>query len=203
MEDPQRFGLRPLNSTVLDPFLRELLLDDCVVTRALRDHASAEVKVSVEEQVHAPVPAPCAPLLEVRAGSRAVRRRVSISVGQSAAPALLAESFIVPDRLPTGFLSSLATSAEGIGVMLENLKAAACRDLLCMGLSDGVPWRPRLDAGPVVVRLYRIVADASPAILINEAFLLETVHGRLRLANAASGGPVSPELAPAPSGTRR
>jgi chorismate-pyruvate lyase len=186
LEDPQRLGLKPVTATALDPFIRRLLFDGCMVTRALRDHASAQVKVSVEEQAHVRVPTPSAALLELRAGSCAVRRRVAITIDRSAAPALHAESFVVPDRLPEGFLASLARSTDGIGMMLENLRVPARRDLVGFGLSDGVPWRPRLDIAPVLVRVYRIVADAGPAILINEAFLLEATHGQLRLANVAS-----------------
>jgi chorismate-pyruvate lyase len=187
VENPQRCGLRPLDATALDPFLRALVLEDRMVTRALRDHASAEIKVSVEEQTQVPVPSSCASLLKVSAGSPAVRRRVAIAVDRSPAPALLAESLIVPDRLPPEFLASLAASAEGIGIMLESFQTPVRRDLLCCGLSEGVPWRPGFDVGPVALRRYRIVAEASPAILITEAFLLEAADGRLRLANVAPG----------------
>ncbi len=181
MEDLQLFGLNPLNASRLDSFLRGLLFDDCVITRALQNHVVAKVRVSVEEQVRAPVPARYAPLLEVRSGFRAVRRRVAIKVDGSAAPMLLAESFVIPERLPAGFLASLATRAEGIGVTLEDLQVPARRDLVCWGLSDVVPWRPRFDVGPVVVRLYRFVTDTRPVILMYEAFLVEVVRGRMSL----------------------
>ena len=185
VDDPSSLGLTPLDVSTLDPFLRGVLLDDCVVTRALRAHASAEVKVSVEEQVdvrvsfHRDLP--------VGGGSRLARSapRVSIALDRSPAPTLFAESFVVADRLPPGILASMATSGKGIGEVLEDLGIPTRREVLCLGVSDGVPWRSQLDVGPAVVRLYRIVANRCPAILINEAFLVNVVRGQMRLADAA------------------
>lgn len=182
MEDPRIFGLNPVEFTTLEPFLRALLLDDRVVTRALGHHASAEVMVKIQEQRNISVDLPLASLLDMQAGSPAVRRRVSIHIGQSAAPTLLAESFVVVERLPPDVVGSLATSGKGIGEVLYDLGIPTRRELVCLGASDYVPWRP--DLGPAVVRFYRIVADTLPAILIKEAFLLEVRTGQLRLGNA-------------------
>jgi chorismate-pyruvate lyase len=184
---PWRLKLSPLKNTALDPFLRKLLQDDCLTTRALRDFTSAEIKVSVEEQVEENVSDSYASLLEIQDGSRVVRRRVVISVDGSAEPALFAESFVFPERLPTSFLASLATSTEGIGVTLQDLQVPARREMLALGLADGVQWRPHCEVGPVVVRQYRIVAGCLPAILINEAFPIETAPGQLHLANVTAG----------------
>lgn len=181
MEDPQRFGLKPLHLATLEPFLRGLLLDDRVVTHTLGDHALAEVIVKIEEQREVAVDLPIASLLEVEAGSPGVRRRVSIYVGQSPTPTLLAESFVVAERLPPEVVASLATSGKGIGEVLDDMKVPTRRELVCLGASDHVPWRPRPDLGPAAVRLYRILANGLPAILIKEAFLVEVGAGQLRL----------------------
>ena len=195
LADPRRFGLTRVALPALDPFLRGLLVNDGLVTRALEDRASAEVRVSVVDQGRAPVPAALRPLLEVGRRCDAVRRQVTIGPKHCPGPSILAESFIVPDRLPPHFLASLARNEEGIGATLQELQLPTRREVVCYGLSAAVPWADESAVGQVLVRLYRIVADAGPAIFISEAFVLESAPGLLRLANtyvpsalSASGG---------------
>lgn len=180
---PHAFGLRPVALTTLDPFLRTLLFNDGLVSRALEAHTLADVQVSLHDQDRASVPAARAALLEVGDASEAVRRRVAIGLEQSAAPAILAESYIIADRLPAAFLALLPKNAGGIGATLEALQVETRRDLPCFGLDAGVAWRDGSTEAKALVRLYRILAGNRPAILITEAFILESRRGMFRLAN--------------------
>lgn len=174
----------------LDPFLRGLLFTDGTVSRALEAHTLFSVAVETVEQVDASVPVRAARYLKVEHGDECIRRRVVMRIAE-AEPSVWAESYVVPDRLPAGFLDSLAGSAQGIGGSLQQLKLESWRELLWFGLGLPPPWSGAAPA-TTLTRFYRIITHERPALLISEAFAVELRSGVYRLLH--SGDPVADPL---------
>lgn len=167
----------------LDPFLRGLLFTDGTVTRALGAQLLAPVAVERVDLVEIPVQPSVARCLALPEGEEAARRRVAIGVGTPPETVLWAESFMVYDRLPPGFIALLDTAPDGIGQSLQRFGMESSRELLWFGLDSVPEW---VDGpGPTDVtlrRLYRIVSGHNPAILISEYFAIELRDGLYRLA---------------------
>ncbi len=179
-ERPPRLGEVEVAS--LDPFLRGLLFTDGTVTRALAVGTLCPVAVEPVGQAEVPVPAAAAEQLEVEPGVDSVRRRVRIVAG--AAPVLWAESFILPERLPPGFMGLLAGAPDGIGQSLQRVALESSRELLWFGLDRAPEWAGEAAGAETLCRLYRIVSERQPAIVIAESFAVERRDGSLRLAGA-------------------
>jgi chorismate-pyruvate lyase len=172
MQKKRPAGIREVEIERLDPFLRGLLFTDGTVTRALGAQALAPVQVECLGQSWASMPDRIAGLLDAERGTEAVRRRVSIGVACGSGPVLWAESFMLPDRLPDGFLGQLDEAPDGIGQSIQHVSLESSRELLWFGL-DAVPeWATavRGAADGTLRRLYRIVSGGNPAILISEHF---------------------------------
>lgn len=165
----------------LDPFLRGLLFTDGTVTRALEVHTLSSVAVDVVDQSPAPVPVQAVHYLELRAGVECLRRRVAMRLAGTA-PAVWAESYIVPERLPADFLGSLDDAPHGIGGSLQQLKLESWRELLWFKLGSPPHWAstPTLTV-TALIRLYRVITDGWPALLISEAFAVELRAGLYHL----------------------
>jgi chorismate-pyruvate lyase len=176
-------SLREVEVEALDPQLRSLLFTDGTVTRALGAQALAPVAVERLGQDHVPLPATAATALEAAAGEESIRRRVGIGVGEPAIPVLWAESYMITERLPEGFLGLLDSAPDGIGQSLQRVSLESSRELLWFGL-DAVPeWAPSAgDDAAHLRRLYRIVSSRQPAILISESFAVERRLGSYHLA---------------------
>jgi chorismate-pyruvate lyase len=169
----------------LDGFLRGLLFTDGTVTRALEVETLEPVSVEVVEQCASALPAGAAGYLESSDGANCVRRRVRIATARCAA-AVWAESYILPDRLPPGFRGSLEGAAHGIGGSIQQMLLESRRELLWFGLGAAPSWAgAELAATPAIVRQYRIVTEALPALLIAESFAVEIRGGRYHLAETA------------------
>jgi chorismate-pyruvate lyase len=167
---------------VLDPFLRTLLFTEGTVVPLLAARMLAPVSVERIEQTSVEMSADVAEYLEAPARAESIRRRVS--VGVAAAPALWAESFLLPERLPPGFFGLLDAAPDGIGQSLQQIGLESRRELCWYGL-DAVPgWAPEVPPGVdrTLRRLYRIVSAGEPAILISEHFAVESDRGLYRLA---------------------
>jgi chorismate-pyruvate lyase len=187
MQDERPGHVEEVGIAGLDPFLRGLLFTDGTVTRALAAQTLEPVAVERVGQTELPVPAAAAGYLEVDPGSDSVRRRVRIAVG-SAAPLLWAESYIVPERLPPGFMGLLDGAPDGIGQSLQRVALESTRELLWLGLDAAPAWAG--DAAPgagTIRRLYRIVSERQAAILISESFAVERRGGVLGLAGLGAG----------------
>lgn len=164
----------------LDPFLRGLLFTDGTVTRALEVHTLSSVAVDVVDQSQAPVPAEATDYLGVVAGTECLRRRVMMSLAGTA-PGVWAESYIVPERLPREFLGLLDGSPHGIGSSLQQLKLESWRELLWFKLGRPPRWACTTPGVTALVRLYRVITNGRPALLISEAFAVEMHVGLYRL----------------------
>jgi chorismate-pyruvate lyase len=169
----------------LDGFLRGLLFTDGTVTRALEVETLEPVAVEVVEQSASTLPAEAAGYLDSSDGAGCVRRRVRIATARCT-EAVWAESYILPDRLPAGFRGSLEGAAHGIGGSIQQLMLESRRELLWFGLGAAPAWAAaELSATPAIVRQYRIVTGARPALLIAESFAVEIRDGRYHLAGTA------------------
>lgn len=181
-QDDRPTHLTEVDLGELDPTLRGLLFTDGTVTRTLEVHALARVSVDVVAQSEAPTPAAHAECLGVPSGIPALRRRVVIGAGP-AAPVMWAESHIIPSRLPAAFLESLSRAPDGIGQSLQQVQLESCRDMLWFGL-DTLPEWSGVDSPPgaqAVTRLYRVITEGQPALLISESFAVHRRAGRYQL----------------------
>jgi len=187
-QDQRPAGVREVEIDLLDPFLRNLLFTDGTVTRALEVQTLAPVLVTRLSQTEvSPVPAEVAGYLETDEDEVAIRRRVGIAAGGDAAAAILAESHILPDRLPPGFLGLLDGAPDGIGQSLQRIALESYRELLWLGL-DAAPAWAAVPGGETIRRLYRIVSGRQAAILISESFAVRWRAGRYRLVGLDQSG---------------
>lgn len=155
----------------MDPFLRGLLFTDGTVTRTLEVQALSRVSVEVVDQIDTVVSGQSADHLRVTPGTASVRRRVLIGTGESAGPAIWAESQIIPSRLPSSFLSVLEGTPDGIGESLQRVELESCREMLWFGIDSHPKWSGvESDRPPVITRLYRVIAGGLPTLLISESF---------------------------------
>jgi len=171
-------GLDDVDPRELDPFLRGLLFTDGTVTRTLEVKALSRVRVTVIDQTSLVVGDREAEGLEAAAGTDAVRRRVAIGA-EGSEPRVWAESHILPERLPPGFLAVLGGARDGIGESLQAVELESRREMLWMGLCEPPAWAS--SASPAITRCYRVVAGGSPALLITECFAVERREGAYRL----------------------
>jgi chorismate--pyruvate lyase len=172
--------LRDVEIVALDPFLRGLLFTDGTVSRALEAQTLSRVTVVPVEQVTAPVPQPAARYLGVGESEECVRRRVTMHIADEHL-AVWAESYIVPERLPPHFVGTLGGTSQGIGGSLQRLQLESWRELLRFGLSAPPAWADAGASLSTLTRIYRIITNGQPALLISEHFALELHSGRYHL----------------------
>jgi chorismate-pyruvate lyase len=164
----------------LDPFLRGLLFTDGTVSRTLEAQMLAPVTVETVEQEPASPPAQIARHLDVDRSEACIRRRIVMSSAGTRL-SVWAESYVVPSRLPAGFVGSLGESSRGIGGTLRRLRMEDWRELLWFGLASPPPWSGAGRDTRTLIRFYRIITQGRPALLISEAFAVEARLGVYRL----------------------
>lgn len=181
MQSARTAELPNVDVVELDPQLRGLLFTDGTVTRALEAQTLCPVAVHVVEQSDTELPAQAAHYLGVEDPVRCLRRRVTMKSGGSPTTAVWAESHILTERLPAGFLGLLDNTPHGIGGSIEQTKLESRRELLWFRLGRPPSWADIASrANDVVIRLYRIITNDQPALLINEAFAVEMQDGVYR-----------------------
>ena len=112
--------------------------------------------------------------------TESVRRRVIIGTDASTMPVIWAESHIVTSRLPPGFLRVLDDSPDADWrVIATGETREARRELLWFGLDSPPSWSGLLpEAEPTVLkRLYRVISQSRPALLISESFAIQQLSG--------------------------
>jgi chorismate-pyruvate lyase len=176
--------LKDVEIVALDPFLRGLLFTDGTVSRALEAQTLSRVTVTPVEQVAAPALQPTARHLGVQEGSECLRRRVTMQIADEHL-AVWAESYIVADRLPSDFVAMLGATPQGIGGSLQQMKLESSRELLCFGLGAAPAWADAGASASTLTRIYRIVTQGRPALLIREHFALERRSGLYHLVGCA------------------
>lgn len=130
MQDERPAGIGEVGVEALDAFLRNLLFTDGTVTRTLAAQMLTSISVEQIDQQPIAVPADVAEYLETPVAEESIRRRVGIGIGSPPAPVLWAESFLIPERLPPGFLGLLETAPDGIGQSLQRVSLESSRELL-------------------------------------------------------------------------
>ncbi|MDQ3932997.1 MAG: chorismate pyruvate-lyase family protein [Actinomycetota bacterium] len=188
-------GLETIDVARLDAFLRSLLFTDGTITRALEVQALATVEVEVISQGETRLTDGTAHHLGAFEGDVCLQRRVSMRSGD-AAIGVWAESWIVPERLPGGFLGILGQSRQGIGQSMQGLHLESWRELLWFRLGHPPGWAD--DGYPpdcdTLVRRYRVITGGVPAILIAEWFAVGERDGQYRLLACADGTVTPPEV---------
>ncbi len=174
----------------LDPFLRGLLFTDGTVSRALEAQTLSRVTVTALEQVTAPAPQPAARYLRVDEDRECLRRRVTMHIAGEHL-AVWAESYIILERLPSQCVTTLGATPQGIGGSLQQLKLESARELLCFGLAPAPQWAHAGASLSTLTRVYRIITQGRPALLITEHFALEMRSGLYHLVGCAGGVSVS------------
>jgi chorismate-pyruvate lyase len=184
LQDERPEDLRDVELLALHPALRTLLFTDGTVTRTLEAQTLSRVTVEVVAQRICPAPESIAVHLQTPPDSEAVLRRVTISIDSRATPSIWAESYLLPQRLPGGFIRLLDNTPDGIGESLQQIRLEGWREMLWFGLDSPPDWdRTASHVAPTfLTRLYRVMTEGRPALLIAESFAVEERGGLFRLA---------------------
>jgi chorismate-pyruvate lyase len=184
-QDEAAADLRAVEVARLDPFLRGLLFTDGTVSRALEAQTLTPVAIEAIEQTRTPAPARAARYLDVPSAQECIMRRVVMTIA-GPSPSVWAESYVVPGRLPADFVGVLDSSSHGIGGSLQQLRLESWRELLWFGLGAPPEWAgEEVPAATTLTRVYRIITNGLPALLISEAFAVEMHLGEYRLAGTS------------------
>jgi benzoate-CoA ligase family protein len=168
--------------TQLDPFLRSLLFTDGTVSRQLEAHTLSPVAVETVEQTPSPMPARIARYLYTEPTEQCIRRRVVMKIGDTTELSVWAESYLMATRLPPEFFAGLDGNSQGIGGSLAQLKLESRRELLWFGLGQPPQWADSATpATTTLIRVYRMVTNGLPGMLICEAFAVELRAGLYHL----------------------
>jgi chorismate-pyruvate lyase len=171
MQDERPPALDDVTLEELGPELRMLLFTDGTVTRALEAWALCRVVVDVVDEHLGGLPDELAVCLDCAAGAEVRHRRVTLQSADDGTPLVYAESLILFERLPAGFLALLAHSRQGIGEALSAGRFESRRELLWFGLSSAPDWhQASFRRQSTLARTYRIVIDDAPVMVITEAF---------------------------------
>jgi chorismate-pyruvate lyase len=186
MQDLRPPHIRGVELSAMDSFLCTLLFTDGTVTGALEAHSLSRVTVAVVDQSKALASARVANYLELPEGGELTKRRVTIGTGASKRSIIWAESHIVLDRLPPAFSRLLDDAPHGIGEALQRVKLESRRELLWFGLDSPPDWGGAASrtARTVLKRLYRVITQGRPALLISESFPLEQRSGVYHLTSS-------------------
>lgn len=177
MQDLPTAELARVEVGCLDASLRGLLFTDGTVTRALEAQTLRRVAVEVVDQSPALLSASLAAYLEGDPGDSCLRRRVTMSTERDGAPVAWAESHILPERLPARFMGLLDNAPNGIGGSIEAARLESRRELLWFRLGSPPSWADSVAPNSALIRLYRIITNERPALLIREAFAAKRQSG--------------------------
>jgi chorismate-pyruvate lyase len=95
-----------------------------------------------------------------------VRRQVELTGALSGTTYVRALSYLYPPRLPSAFLMEMSRAGSSLGTQLLNSRISHRRELIWLRSNPGI----------VFSRLYRILLQDRPAILIQEDFLEPGTH---------------------------
>jgi len=164
-------GLLDVNVGELLPHQRALLVCDGTVTSLIEALTLEPLTVGLQEESVEPVPVDYARLLAIHPTTAVVRRRVIIRGSKSRQVYAYAESLLLPDRLPAGFLRTVREDPRGLGSALRRATVTSRRELLWFGRLVSLEWPGYpLPPLPMTSRTYQLVIDENPAILISEHF---------------------------------
>jgi len=157
----------------LPPPLRLLLASEGVLAGALEAYALAPVVADVEGHETMRLDADHARWLTSHPGQTALSRRTALREATTGRLLVHADSVLLPDRLPSSFLTVLADSPGGLGEAFARLSLESRRELLWFGRTPlrGLRAGDRALAGNTgVSRCYRLIVEAVPVCCIEESF---------------------------------
>jgi chorismate-pyruvate lyase len=164
-------GVDAVDFMALAPLQRLLLVIDGTVTTALEALAGEAIAVASIDQ-HPRVLAAADAELAAPAGSAVLERRVALTGTASGRLYALAESVILPERLPGPLRAALAAGRVGIGQVLRTPGFDSRREGLWFGR-----WRQPLAAAfgghggdDFLARAYRVLGGGEPVMRITEYF---------------------------------
>jgi len=137
--------LPSLEVVALGSLLRGLLFTDGTVTRALEAQTLCRVAVDVIEQSRTRLSVQAARYLDVAGAAECLRRQVTMRTTDStpvvwAESSVWAESYILSEGLPTGFVGALDSAPQGIGQSIQRRKLESRRELLWFRLGRPPGW---------------------------------------------------------------
>ncbi len=163
--------LLDVNVGDLLPHQRAFLVCDGTITSLIEAFTLEPLTVDLQEEALVPASAEYAYLLAVSPATAVVRRRVLIRGSESCQVYAYAESMLLPDRLPVGFLRTVYEDPRGLGSALCRAMVSSRRELLWFGRITSLGWPDYpLPSLPLTSRTYQLVVDENPAMLISEHF---------------------------------
>jgi chorismate-pyruvate lyase len=164
-------GLLDVPVGSLHPGHRCLLATDGMVSTTLEAYNLEPIAAHPVSQGDVRAPATEAHWLGVAPAATAFRRRVALRGAVSEALYVVAESLLVPSRLPTGFGGAIDRFPSGLGAALLASGIESRRELLWFGAGPVPDWYPVPDGRHVLQRTYRVVHGGEPVALVTESFL--------------------------------
>jgi chorismate-pyruvate lyase len=167
-------GLIDLNLRTLSPVERALLVIDGTVTRFLEAYMMEPIDIVRLGETREILMRPHI-WLDLPKGEKVVSRRVLLRGKYSDRVYASAASLVVPGRVKKAVQPVKAHIPEGLGRMLLNGRTEQYRELLWYGkeVANDLPGEMRsLTSECSMVRTYRIIVNAEPAMMITEWFEL-------------------------------
>jgi chorismate-pyruvate lyase len=162
-------SVHPLRRT---PIQRILLVTDGTVTEILEAYAGESMRLIklYEEQVVLDADLPG---LDLRAGDRALRRKILLQGKMSLTNFLYADSYVALDRLDDWMRHGLLESHKPIGFLMQERRLETFREIVGCGreLADGLGAYFNVEeADGMIWRTYRVISERKPIMLITEKF---------------------------------
>lgn len=172
-------GFDPVDFAALSPLQRGLLVIDGTVTTFLEAVWADPIRIVPLGQQLVTLPA-ARPDLAAPAGATVLERAVALMGEGTGRVHALADSVIVPGRLPPAVRAALGAGTIGIGQALRAPGFASRREGLWFGRGQR-PWPavlPGRAGGDFLVRAYRVSTGVEePAMVITEFFPWELPPG--------------------------
>jgi len=162
-------SVHPLRRT---PIQRILLVTDGTVTEILEAYAGESMRLIklYEEQVVLDADLPG---LDLKAGDRALRRKILLQGKMSLTNFLYADSYVALDRLDDWMRHGLLESHKPIGFLMQERRLETFREIVGCGreLADGLgPYFNVEETDGMIWRTYRVISERQPIMLITEKF---------------------------------
>lgn len=168
--------LSSLNFRTLSPFQRALMVTDGTVTKFIEAYTLDPVEIIRLDQKVYPI-GEDHPWLEANRNTEVMYREVMIRGVHSRTLYVYGISYIVPERLPTDMKKRLEVQGEGIGRILNDACMETRREVLWFGREKLIHMPPEISRvcnGNFISRVYRIIMNGRPIVMINERFPVMT-----------------------------
>jgi chorismate-pyruvate lyase len=160
------------DASPLTPFQRMLVGTDGTVTHILEAYAGEAIEVV---KLHQGFDAANGAdrMLDVETGDDVLRRRVVLRTASTRRNLLYAEAVVAVSRVAPAFVDGLVGTDKPIGVLLGEHRMETLREILQVEREAAGPSAVHFQVQPtseLIVRVYRIVAQGRPIVVITEKF---------------------------------